>query len=222
MSYPAPDKPVRGFERAESLFDVPNKIDLIHSQSARLADQEGLYDGPQHRGSERGQVMRGKIAAEKAKREEEIGRAMSAYQPYPTKNRAMDEAMSSYGPRFTPEMDTGKGSSDGRRTPINIPKYVAPTDKIVPEVVNVPKNVKPDYGKMPGFQFHDAGFKKPDGTAAGYWSADETSDFWQTDAGYDKALQTWGQKPGWVKPGYRPKKKELDIDAIKKWFKPNK
>jgi len=35
-------------------------------------------------------------------------------------------------------------------------------------------------------------------------------------------MQTWGEKPGWVKPGYRPKKKELDINAIKKWFTPSK
>ena len=42
------------------------------------------------------------------------------------------------------------------------------------------------------------------------------------DAGYEKAMQIWGHKPGWVKPGYRPKRKELDIEAIKKWFKPGK
>ena len=84
------------------------------------------------------------------------------------------------------------------------------------------KNAKPNYEEIPGFKFHDAGFKKPDGTAAGYYSADETLPFWQTDAGYDKAMQTWGEKPGWVKPGFRPKRKELDINAIKKWFTPNK
>ena len=79
-----------------------------------------------------------------------------------------------------------------------------------------------DYGKMPGFKFSSAGYKKADGEEAGYWSADEKSDFWQTDAGYEKAMQTWGEKPGWVKPGFRPKKKELDINAIKKWFTPSK
>jgi hypothetical protein len=81
------------------------------------------------------------------------------------------------------------------------------------------KNVVLKQSEHPGFQFHSAGTKDP---KAGYYSVDETSDFWQTDAGYDKAMQTWGEKPGWVKPGYRPKKKELDIDAIKKWFKPSK
>ena len=233
MSYPASAKPVRGFERAESLFDVPNKIDLIHSQSARLADQEGLYDGPQHRGSERGKMMRAK----------QMERAMSSYQPYPTRNRAMDEAMSSYGPRFTPEMDTGTRSkvelsditSSGPPRRSSRPEEFKPiydsgpprrgsrgdrTKPIVPEYIDVPQNTQiADYGEMPGFKFHSAGTKDP---KAGYWSADETSDFWQTDAGYDKAMQTWGEKPGWVKPGYRPKKKELDIEAIKKWFKPSK
>lgn len=70
-----------------------------------------------------------------------------------------------------------------------------------------------EYGEMPGFKKAENG---------NYWSADETSPFWQTDAGYEKAMQVWGEKPGWVKPGYRPKKKELDINAIKKWFTPSK
>ena len=72
---------------------------------------------------------------------------------------------------------------------------------------------------MPGFKFSQAKGQKK---GQGFWSADETSDFWQTDAGYEKAMQTWGEKPGWVKPGFRPKKKELDINAIKKWFTPSK
>ena len=83
----------------------------------------------------------------------------------------------------------------------------------------IPKDVKPDYGDMPGFKFSQAKGQKE---GQGFWSADETSPFWQTDAGYEKAMQTWGEKPGWVKPGYRPKKKELDINAIKKWFTPSK
>ncbi len=81
------------------------------------------------------------------------------------------------------------------------------------------KNVTLKQNEHPGFQFHSAGTKDP---KAGYWSVDETLPFWQTDAGYEKAMQTWGHKPGWVKPGYRPKRKELDIEAIKSWFKPNK
>ena len=81
------------------------------------------------------------------------------------------------------------------------------------------KDVKPNWGEIPGFKFNHA---KGQGPKQGYWDADETSGFWQTDAGYDKAMQTWGEKPGWVKPGYRPKRKELDIEAIKSWFKPSK
>ena len=94
------------------------------------------------------------------------------------------------------------------------------TKPIVPEVVNIPKNVKPDYGEMPGFKLPP---KDDKGKSTGnYWSVDEKSPFWQTDAGYEKAMEVWGEKPGWVKPGYRPKKKELDIGAIKKWFTPSK
>jgi len=77
-----------------------------------------------------------------------------------------------------------------------------------------------EYGDMPGFKLPP---KDAKGNSTGnYWSVDETSPFWQTDAGYEKAMQVWGEKPGWVKPGYRPKKKELDINAIKKWFTPSK
>jgi hypothetical protein len=84
----------------------------------------------------------------------------------------------------------------------------------------IPKDVKPNYGKMPGFKLPP---KDAKGKSTGnYWSVDETSPFWQTDAGYEKAMQTWGEKPGWVKPGFRPKKEELDINAIKKWFTPSK
>ena len=73
---------------------------------------------------------------------------------------------------------------------------------------------------MPGFKLPP---KDAKGKSTGnYWSVDEKSPFWQTDAGYEKAMQTWGEKPGWVKPGFRPKRKELDINAIKKWFTPSK
>ena len=81
------------------------------------------------------------------------------------------------------------------------------------------KNVTLKQNEHPGFQFHSAGTKDP---KAGYYSVDETLPFWQTDAGYEKAMQTWGHKPGWVRPGFRPKKRELDIEAIKSWFKPSK
>ena len=80
------------------------------------------------------------------------------------------------------------------------------------------KGLSPEYGKMPGFKFVSAGTKDPD---AGYWSADENSQFWKTDAGYEKAQQTWGNTgtlPNYVK---RPVKKELDVNAIKKFFGSN-
>ena len=80
------------------------------------------------------------------------------------------------------------------------------------------KGLSPEYGKMPGFKFVSAGTKDPD---AGYWSADEDSQFWKTDAGYEKAQQTWGNTgtlPNYVK---RPVKKELDVNAIKKFFGSN-
>ena len=81
------------------------------------------------------------------------------------------------------------------------------------------KKLTPEYGKMPGFKFVSAGTKDPE---AGYWSADENSQFWKTDAGYEKAQQTWGNSgtlPNYVK---RPVKKELDVNAIKKFFSSSK
>jgi len=86
-------------------------------------------------------------------------------------------------------------------------------------LTNLKNTTLSKYGEKPGFRWNQAEGQKSD---QGYYDVDETSPFWQTDAGYDKAMQTWGEKPGWVKPGYRPKKKELDIEAIKKWFKPSK
>jgi len=76
------------------------------------------------------------------------------------------------------------------------------------------KGLTPDYGEMPGFK------KAKDGN---YWSADENSEFWKTDAGYQKAVQTWGASgnplPTYVK---KPVRKELDVQAIKNFFKPNR
>lgn len=76
------------------------------------------------------------------------------------------------------------------------------------------KGLTPDYGEMPGFK------KAKDGN---YWSADENSEFWKTDAGYEKAVQTWGASgnplPTYVK---KPVRKELDVQAIKNFFKPNR
>ncbi len=76
------------------------------------------------------------------------------------------------------------------------------------------KGLTPDYGEMPGFK------KAKDGN---YWSADENSEFWKTDAGYEKAVQTWGASgnplPTYVK---KPARKELDVQAIKNFFKPNR
>ena len=81
------------------------------------------------------------------------------------------------------------------------------------------KNTQLKQSEHPGFRFNQAKGQKP---GQGYWDVDEKLPFWQTDAGYEKAMQIWGHKPGWVKPGYRPKRKELDIEAIKSWFKPNR
>ena len=76
------------------------------------------------------------------------------------------------------------------------------------------KGLTPDYGEMPGFK------KAKNGN---YWSADENSEFWKTDAGYEKAVQTWGASgnplPTYVK---KPARKELDVQAIKNFFKPNR
>ena len=74
------------------------------------------------------------------------------------------------------------------------------------------KGLTPAYGEMPGFKKAENG---------NYWSADENSEFWKTDAGYEKAQQTWGRSGGTL-PNYvkRPKRKELDVEAIKNFFTP--
>ena len=74
------------------------------------------------------------------------------------------------------------------------------------------QGLTPAYGEMPGFK------KAKNGN---YWSADENSEFWKTDAGYEKAQQTWGRSGGTL-PNYvkRPKRKELDVEAIKNFFTP--
>jgi hypothetical protein len=136
----------------------------------------------------------------------------------PTENITMYEQL----PIF-PVDDTTKTISNNKNVSTN--RSIFPDIPVNKQIKNkdvslINKNLKPNYGKMPGFRLPP---KDSKGNSTGnYWSADETSPFWQTDAGYEKAMQTWGEKPGWVKPGYRPKKKELDIAAIKKWFTPSK
>jgi hypothetical protein len=112
-----------------------------------------------------------------------------------------------------------EGASDGIEAEMSRNWNKIYKDGKANKTISIPKG-KPDYGEMPGFKLPP---KDDKGKSTGnYWSVDEKSPFWQTDAGYEKAMQTWGEKPGWVKPGYRPKKKELDINAIKKWFTPSK
>jgi hypothetical protein len=99
------------------------------------------------------------------------------------------------------------------------PVFTYKGDVLPKEPINLIKNVKPDYGPVPGF-------KRPldnKGNKQGYYDADEQSEFWKTDAGYEKAMQTWG-KDGGVLPQFvkKPVKKELDINAIKKFFSLNR
>jgi len=87
------------------------------------------------------------------------------------------------------------------------------------ESVMLLKDVKVDYGPMPGF-------KRPldnQGKKQGYYDADEKSEFWKTDAGYEKAMQTWG-KDGGVLPQFvkKPEQKEFNMAAIRKLFTFNK
>ena len=51
------------------------------------------------------------------------------------------------------------------------------------------------------------------------FDVDEKSGFWKTDAGYEKAVQTWGRDGGPLPHFVRkPKRKELDVDKILKMF----
>jgi len=162
----------------------------------------------------------------------------------------MGKAMSSYGPRYTPPMDTGTRtkkellppmplgnapamddtadieagmktkytfsegpSTRGRKRKKPIFSFNMSPDEKMKDNRNL-KGLTPDYGEMPGFK------KAKDGN---YWSADENSEFWKTDAGYQKAVETWGASgnplPAYVK---KPARKELDVQAIKNFFKPNR
>ena len=91
-------------------------------------------------------------------------------------------------------------------------------DEITKNLNNKRKNLTLDYGPIPGFK--QALDNK--GNKQGYYDADENSPFWKTDAGYEKAMQTWGNSgtlPQFVK---KPVREELNINAIKDFFKLNK
>jgi hypothetical protein len=64
-------------------------------------------------------------------------------------------------------------------------------------VEELPADIKPDWGANPGFHKRKG---------ANFWTADNDSGFWQTDAGVDKARETWGEGnlPSFVK---QPKQK---------------
>jgi len=86
------------------------------------------------------------------------------------------------------------------------------------ENVSLMKDLKVNYGPVPGF-------KRPldsKNNKQGYYDADENSEFWKTDAGYEKAVETWG-KNGGVLPQFvkKPKQKEFNMSAIKKLFTVN-
>jgi len=146
----------------------------------------------------------------------------------------MGKAMSSYGPRFGPqgiktdETKTDKTKTDETKNDETKTKVINPYTKNSKKSnvntqasanmdLGAPKNATLDYGKMPGFKFKQAMGQEE---GKGYWSADIESPFWQTNAGYEKAMQTWGEKPGWIK--HTPKRKEIDIEKIKSWFTPSK
>jgi len=98
------------------------------------------------------------------------------------------------------------------------PVFTYKGDVMPKEPITLIKDLKLDYGPVPGF-------KKPldnKGNKQGYYDADEKSQFWKTDAGYEKAMQTWGKNNG-VLPQFvkTPVKKEFDFNAIKKFFGSN-
>jgi len=144
-------------------------------------------------------------------------KARSLYSEGPATRQSKPEPITGTASAMDDTVDVEKGMSSNK--PIFNFKYkphMNPEEKMK-DNRNL-KGLSPEYGKMPGFKFVSAGTKDPD---AGYWSADEDSQFWKTDAGYEKAQQTWGNTgtlPNYVK---RPVKKELDVNAIKKFFGSN-
>ena len=127
------------------------------------------------------------------------------------KNLNPDEQMqNSYNP--VPDMMSDGPSTRGRNRQKPIFNFSMRPEEKMNDARSL-KGLTPDYGKMPGFKLptNDKGE-----TNGNYWSADENSDFWKTDAGYQKAQETWGQNlPTFVK---KPQRKDIDIDAIKKFF----
>ena len=120
------------------------------------------------------------------------------------------QMQNSYNP--VPDMMSDGPSTRGRNRQKPIFNFSMRPEEKMNDNRNI-KGLTPDYGKMPGFKLptNDKGE-----TTGNYWSADENSDFWKTDAGYQKAQETWGQNlPTFVK---KPQRKDIDIDAIKKFF----
>jgi hypothetical protein len=107
-----------------------------------------------------------------------------------------------------------KATTPDKKSKFEYKPHMTPEQKM-----NAGKNLTgltPNYGKMPGFKWNPAKGQKSD---QGYFDVDEKSDFWKTDAGYEKAKQTWGRDggplPHFVK---KPKPKEFDMKAVRKWF----
>jgi len=117
----------------------------------------------------------------------------------------------------TSSLDNGSGRATVQMPPKQVPKqsfdsfYKANSIDDDMAMEELPADVKPDWGANPGFH------KNP---GANFWTADNDSGFWQTDAGVDKARNTWGEGslPSFVK---QPEQQEIDIQAWKNFFSGN-
>lgn len=129
----------------------------------------------------------------------------------------------------SPVFSGGQGTikepvSDRKLAPLTPPKYKqapfswGPGNSIDDNmaVSPLPADIAPNWGANPGF--HKT--RNDNGTQQKFWTADNDSGFWQTDAGVDKARETWGEGslPSFVK---QPKQQEIDIQGIKNWFSEN-
>jgi hypothetical protein len=80
---------------------------------------------------------------------------------------------------------------------------------------NPTESIKPDEPTRPGWMLP----RDAEGNINGnYWSVNENDPYWQTEEGYQEAMNLYGFKPGWIT---RPVEKEDFVDLAVQSIAPN-
>ena len=191
---------------------LPNKGSYAGSAThltGEVNEDHPAYQAQLEREAEKAQ----QIAAQQAMQDRQtlqrnqLHRAEADFKPYLGKSWESPVT----GPHMGEEVI--KATTPDKKSKFEYKPHMTPEQKM-----NAGKDLKgltPNYGEMPGF-------KRPldaKGNKQGYFDVDEKSGFWKTDAGYEKAVQTWGRDGGPLPHFVRkPKRKELDVDKILKIF----